>query len=134
MNIEKDLVTLESDIIMANTTAVIKFAFFFHPRFSFINIHEGEAISLTPFYLFLPLHRNQDISRAITAESSLLHSNRELLYAERKSLTTKSLNSSDCKSNMNLLNDFAKEFLSLIQKEYKQVDIIIDNNNFPIAL
>ena len=73
MNIEKDLVTLESDIIMANTTAVIKFAFFFHPRFSFINIHEGEAISLTPFYLFLPLHRNQGISRAITAESSLLH-------------------------------------------------------------
>ena len=35
---------------------------------------------------------------------------------------------------MNLLNDFAKEFLSLMQKEYKQVDIIIDNNNFPIAL
>ena len=35
---------------------------------------------------------------------------------------------------MNLLYHFAKEFLSLIQKEYKQVDIIIDNNNFPIAL
>ena len=28
---------------------------------------------------------------------------------------------------MKLLNDLAKEFLSLIQKEYKQVDIIIDN-------
>lgn len=72
MNIEKDLVTLESDIIMANTTAVIKFAFFFHPRFSFINIHEGEAISLTPFYYFYPLDGHLDMSRAIAAESSPL--------------------------------------------------------------
>ena len=33
---------------------------------------KGEAISLTPFYQFHPLHRHLDISRAITAESSPL--------------------------------------------------------------
>ena len=34
---------------------------------------EGEGISLTPHYHFHPLHRQLDISRAITAESSPLH-------------------------------------------------------------
>ena len=53
-----------------------------------------EGISLTPHYHFHPLHRHLDISRAITAESSLLHivSSRtwtEPLVSERKSLTTK---------------------------------------------
>ena len=33
----------------------------------------GLGISLTPYYHFYPLHRNLDISRAITAESSPLH-------------------------------------------------------------
>ena len=34
---------------------------------------KGEGISLTPYYHFHPLHRHVDISRAINAESSLLH-------------------------------------------------------------
>ena len=34
---------------------------------------KGKGISLTPHYHFHPLHRNLDISRAITAESSPLH-------------------------------------------------------------
>ena len=33
----------------------------------------GESISLTPLYHFYTLHRQFNISRAITAESSLLH-------------------------------------------------------------
>ena len=34
---------------------------------------EGGAISLSPLYLFHPLHRHLEISRATTAESSPLH-------------------------------------------------------------
>ena len=34
---------------------------------------KGEGISLTPHYHFHPFHRHLDISRVITAESSLLH-------------------------------------------------------------
>ena len=34
---------------------------------------KGEGISLTPLYHFHPLHRHLDISRAITADSSILH-------------------------------------------------------------
>ena len=34
---------------------------------------KGEGIPLTPHYHFHPLHRHLDISRAITAGSSLLH-------------------------------------------------------------
>ena len=57
----------------------------------------GEGISLTPHHHFHPLHRQLDISRAITADSSPLQiassqldSNREEpLVSERKSLTTK---------------------------------------------
>ena len=56
---------------------------------------KGEAISLTHFNHVHPLQRHSDISRAITAESSPLHSswqpdsNREPLVSESKSLTTK---------------------------------------------
>ena len=39
-------------------------AFFFSSEFSFTTIHEWEGISLTPHYLFHPLHRHIDISRA----------------------------------------------------------------------
>ena len=44
--------------------------------FSFINIHDSqleEAISLPPLYHFHPLHRQLDISWAITADNSPLH-------------------------------------------------------------
>ena len=34
---------------------------------------KGETISLTPLYHFHPLHRYLDISRAIIADSSILH-------------------------------------------------------------
>ena len=34
---------------------------------------KGEGIYLTPLYNFHPLHRNLDISQAITAESLRLH-------------------------------------------------------------
>ena len=34
---------------------------------------KGEAVYLTPFYYFHPLHKHLDISQAITAESSPLH-------------------------------------------------------------
>ena len=54
--------------------------FFFLSGFSFSNIHESrdckgkwEGISLTPHCNFHPLHRNLEISRVITANSSLLH-------------------------------------------------------------
>ena len=56
-------------------------AFFFFSIGVFFHEHsrstgqqgKGEGIYLTPLYHFHPLHRNLDISRAITAESSPLH-------------------------------------------------------------
>ena len=68
---------------------------FFHKHSRFTGQQgKGEGIYLTPLYHFHPLHRHLDISRAITAESSPLHSwqpdsSREPLVSERKSLTTK---------------------------------------------
>ena len=68
---------------------------FFHEHSRFTRQQgKGEGIYLTPLYHFHPLHRHLDISRAITAESSPLHSwqpdsSREPLVSERKSLTTK---------------------------------------------
>ena len=54
--------------------------FFFLGGFSFTNIHDsqdskgkGRLFFLTLLYHFHPLHRHSDISRAITADSSLLH-------------------------------------------------------------
>ena len=47
---------------------------FFHKHSRFTGQQgKGEGIYLTPLYHFHPLHRHLDISRAITAESSLLH-------------------------------------------------------------
>ena len=47
---------------------------FFHAHSRFTGQQgKGEAIYLTPHYHFHLLHRHLDISRAITAESSLLH-------------------------------------------------------------
>ena len=47
---------------------------FFHDYSQFTGLQgKGEAISLTPHYHFHLLHRNLDISRAVTAESSPLH-------------------------------------------------------------
>ena len=47
---------------------------FFHNHSRITGRQEkGEGISLTSHYHFHPLHRHLDISRAITAESSLLH-------------------------------------------------------------
>ena len=46
---------------------------FFHEHSLITGLQgKGEVISLTPYYHFLPLHKHLDISRAITAESSLL--------------------------------------------------------------
>ena len=68
---------------------------FFHKHSRFTGQQgKKEGIFLTPFYHFHPLHRNLDISRAITAESSLLHiassrtptGNLGFLSASRKSL------------------------------------------------
>ena len=46
--------------------------FYTHSRFTG-QPGKGEGIYLTPLYLFHPLHRLLDISRAITVESSPLH-------------------------------------------------------------
>ena len=46
---------------------------FFHEHSRITGLQgKGEGISLTPHYHFHPLHRHLDISRAITAGSSLL--------------------------------------------------------------
>ena len=49
-------------------------------RFSFTKIHDsegtnarGRAVSLTPLYYFLSLHRHLHIGRATTADNSPLH-------------------------------------------------------------
>ena len=57
------------------------FLFFFFSIWVFFHEHsrftgqqgKGEGIYLTPLYHFHPLHRDLDISRAMTAESSPLH-------------------------------------------------------------
>ena len=47
---------------------------FFHKHSRITGLQgKGEGISLTPHYHFHPLHRQLDISRAITAESSPRH-------------------------------------------------------------
>ena len=47
---------------------------FFHNHSRITELEgKGEGISLTPHYHFHPLHRHWDISRAITAETSPLH-------------------------------------------------------------
>ena len=47
---------------------------FFHEHSQFIvQLEKGEAIPLTPLYHFHLLHRQVDISQAITVESSPLH-------------------------------------------------------------
>ena len=47
---------------------------FFHEHSRITGLQgKGENIPLTPHYHFYPIHRHLDISRAITAESSLLH-------------------------------------------------------------
>ena len=47
---------------------------FFHEHSRFTGQQgKGESIYLTPLYHFHPLHRDLDISREITAESSPLH-------------------------------------------------------------
>ena len=48
---------------------------------------KGEGISLTPHYHFHPLHRQLDISRAITAESSPLHGFSHQFLIIRKNAT-----------------------------------------------
>ena len=58
-----------------------KFFFFFFSTWVFFHEHsritelqgKAEGIPLTPHYHFHPLHRHLDITRTITAESSLLH-------------------------------------------------------------
>ena len=56
-----------------------------------ISLIKGEGISLTPHYHFHPLHKQLDISWAITAESSTsahsqqLESNQEPLVSEQGS-------------------------------------------------
>ena len=70
---------------------------FFHEHSRFTGQQgKGKGIYLTPLYHFHPLHRHLDISRAITAESSLLHiaGSRTPLVSERKLLTT------TCSENM----------------------------------
>ena len=47
---------------------------FFHEHWRIIGLQgKREGISLTPHYHFYPLHRHLGVSRAIAAESSLLH-------------------------------------------------------------
>ena len=47
---------------------------FFHEHSRITGLQEkGEGISSTPHYRLQPLHRHLDISRAITAKSSILH-------------------------------------------------------------
>ena len=47
---------------------------FFHEHSRVTGLQgKGEGISLTPHYQFHPLYRHLDISRAVTAENSLLH-------------------------------------------------------------
>ena len=69
---------------------------FFHDHSRITVLQEEEkATFLTPHYHFHPLQRHLDISRAITAGSSSLHTyssrnlNRQPLVSKRKSLTTK---------------------------------------------
>ena len=64
-----------------------------HSRFTWQQ-RKGEGIYLTPLYHFHPLHRQLDIIKVITAESSSLHiasivADLEPGFSERKSLTTK---------------------------------------------
>ena len=48
--------------------------FFFHEHSWITGLQgKGEGIFLTPHYHFYPIHRQTDISQAITAESSFLH-------------------------------------------------------------
>ena len=65
-------------IIFGQQVHLLRRSFFIYLGFlsQTITIHRttktGEAIYLTPFYHFHPLHRHLDITRAITAESSPL--------------------------------------------------------------
>ena len=64
---------------MVQVMAIVKLFFFsiwtfFHKHSWITGLQEKEeGIPLTPHYHLHPLHRHLDTSRAITAESSLLH-------------------------------------------------------------
>ena len=61
-----------SFVVIFNDCFFVWVFFHEHSRFT-AQLGKGETNSLTPLYQFYPLHRNIDISRAITAESSRLH-------------------------------------------------------------
>ena len=65
------------------------YIYIFQYGFSFTTIHEpqdckgrGRAFLLAPHYHFHPLHRHLDTSRAITADSSLLHRGSRAITAD----------------------------------------------------
>ena len=79
---KKDKNNLLNETEILSIRALIRqFFFFFFSIWVFFHEHsritglqgKGEGISLTPHYHFHPLHRQLNISRAITAESSPLH-------------------------------------------------------------
>ena len=81
----------------------IRVFFHEHSRFTWQQ-GKGEAISLTPLYLFHLLNRRVDISRMIAKESSPLHIASTLtrngnFRSERKSLTTNSPALCNCTEN-----------------------------------
>ena len=69
------------------------FGFSFHEDSRFTGLQgKGEVFSLSPLYLFHPLHRHLDINPAITTEIAYSQqpvSNQELLVSECRLLTTK---------------------------------------------
>ena len=68
------IMTFEVNIFVKNLSFCLSLSLslgFFHEHSRITGPHgKGEGISLTPLYHFYSLHRNLDISRAITAESS----------------------------------------------------------------
>ena len=95
----------------------IRVFFHEHSRFTWQQ-GKGEAISLTPLYLFHLLNRCVDISRMIAKESSPLHIASTLtrngnFRSERKSLTTNSPALCNCTENETPVwsdKDFSKMF------------------------
>ena len=80
INLEKifKLVMMMAIMMMMIIVMMLFFLFsiwvFFHEHSRFTGQQgKGGAITLTPLYHFHPLHRQLDISRAITAGSSPLH-------------------------------------------------------------
>ena len=79
------------DIQVLVISTIFSIWVFFHEHSRITGLQEkGKSISLTLHFHFHPLHRHLDISRPITAESSLLHiASSQTRTGKRNSLTTK---------------------------------------------